>query len=225
VPWGAVGPATAVGVCKPPHAPERGMGRPPRDTRYSTSSAMTMWFIFPAPLCLPCLVAVCACEVCLLSCWGTESPSPAKEGGISCGGSSNTSHNVMTDRSNSILDRERSAPGMSHVTRRHTHTSPRPYRRRAFRQGTLRHYSDTTTYACKPLFSSRLFLSIFNLLLGCERTRAQPTERYYARARQSIHHAAPCGGVGAAGLPRARLFRRVQGPQGPDDPALRTGPV
>eukprot|EP00962_Isochrysis_galbana_P035439 scaffold12153_cov135-Isochrysis_galbana.AAC.1 len=32
VPWGAVGPTTAVGVCKPPHAPERGMVRPPRDT-------------------------------------------------------------------------------------------------------------------------------------------------------------------------------------------------
>eukprot|EP00962_Isochrysis_galbana_P034028 scaffold11462_cov140-Isochrysis_galbana.AAC.7 len=32
VPWGAFGPRTAVGVCKPPHAPERGMGRPPRDT-------------------------------------------------------------------------------------------------------------------------------------------------------------------------------------------------
>eukprot|EP00962_Isochrysis_galbana_P055713 scaffold27484_cov120-Isochrysis_galbana.AAC.4 len=31
VPWGAVGPTTAVGVCKPPHAPERGMGRPPSD--------------------------------------------------------------------------------------------------------------------------------------------------------------------------------------------------
>eukprot|EP00962_Isochrysis_galbana_P027464 scaffold8631_cov108-Isochrysis_galbana.AAC.4 len=31
--------------------------------------------------------------------------------------------------------RERSAPGMSHAD---THTSPRPYRRRAFRQGTLR---------------------------------------------------------------------------------------
>eukprot|EP00962_Isochrysis_galbana_P012670 scaffold3594_cov133-Isochrysis_galbana.AAC.3 len=29
VPWGAVGPTTAVGVYKPPHAPERGMGRPP----------------------------------------------------------------------------------------------------------------------------------------------------------------------------------------------------
>eukprot|EP00962_Isochrysis_galbana_P026450 scaffold8215_cov116-Isochrysis_galbana.AAC.2 len=28
VPWGAVGPTTAVGVYKPPHAPERGMGRP-----------------------------------------------------------------------------------------------------------------------------------------------------------------------------------------------------
>eukprot|EP00962_Isochrysis_galbana_P020976 scaffold6172_cov117-Isochrysis_galbana.AAC.3 len=27
VPWGAVGPTTAVGVYKPPHAPERGMGR------------------------------------------------------------------------------------------------------------------------------------------------------------------------------------------------------
>eukprot|EP00962_Isochrysis_galbana_P057004 scaffold29180_cov140-Isochrysis_galbana.AAC.2 len=31
VPWGAVGPTAAVGVYKPPHAPERGMGRPPRD--------------------------------------------------------------------------------------------------------------------------------------------------------------------------------------------------
>eukprot|EP00962_Isochrysis_galbana_P036700 scaffold12717_cov99-Isochrysis_galbana.AAC.1 len=31
VPRGAVGPTTAVGVYKPPHAPERGMGRPPRD--------------------------------------------------------------------------------------------------------------------------------------------------------------------------------------------------
>eukprot|EP00962_Isochrysis_galbana_P019006 scaffold5520_cov102-Isochrysis_galbana.AAC.5 len=31
VPWGAVGPTTAVGVYKPPHAPERGVRRPPRD--------------------------------------------------------------------------------------------------------------------------------------------------------------------------------------------------
>eukprot|EP00962_Isochrysis_galbana_P000308 scaffold87_cov167-Isochrysis_galbana.AAC.2 len=31
VPWGAVGPTMAVGVYKPPHAPERGMGRPPHD--------------------------------------------------------------------------------------------------------------------------------------------------------------------------------------------------
>eukprot|EP00962_Isochrysis_galbana_P015293 scaffold4391_cov120-Isochrysis_galbana.AAC.4 len=38
-------------------------------------------------------------------------------------------------------DREPDAPDMSHADT-HTHTSPRPYRRRAFRQGTLRH-SDT----------------------------------------------------------------------------------
>eukprot|EP00962_Isochrysis_galbana_P000536 scaffold155_cov106-Isochrysis_galbana.AAC.2 len=34
VPWGAVGPTMAVGVYKPPHAPERGMGRPPHCARF-----------------------------------------------------------------------------------------------------------------------------------------------------------------------------------------------
>eukprot|EP00962_Isochrysis_galbana_P029269 scaffold9336_cov133-Isochrysis_galbana.AAC.13 len=40
-----------------------------------------------------------------------------------------------------------------------------------------------------------------------------------------------CAGIGLLRLnhpghwAKSRLFRRVQGPQGPDDPALRTGPV
>eukprot|EP00962_Isochrysis_galbana_P000718 scaffold199_cov138-Isochrysis_galbana.AAC.2 len=69
VPWGAVGPTTAVGVgvYKPPHVPpnERGMyGKAPTRYSTSTSSIMTMWFLFPALLCLPCLATFCACEVC-----------------------------------------------------------------------------------------------------------------------------------------------------------------
>eukprot|EP00962_Isochrysis_galbana_P004223 scaffold1172_cov124-Isochrysis_galbana.AAC.3 len=71
-------------------------------------------------------------------------PSSVKEEGLSCGGSYKPLVNdVMTDPlTDTILTkgRERSAPGMSHAD---THTplhGPRPYRyrRRAFRQGTLR---------------------------------------------------------------------------------------
>eukprot|EP00962_Isochrysis_galbana_P059833 scaffold33618_cov101-Isochrysis_galbana.AAC.1 len=56
VPWGAVGPTTAVG-CRSLQAtscPRKGYGKAP--TRYSTSSIMARWFLFPALLCLPCLV-------------------------------------------------------------------------------------------------------------------------------------------------------------------------
>eukprot|EP00962_Isochrysis_galbana_P030628 scaffold9935_cov122-Isochrysis_galbana.AAC.3 len=51
VPWGAVGPTTAVGVYKPPHAPEteRGILYGKAPTRYSTSSIMMMWFLSPRP--------------------------------------------------------------------------------------------------------------------------------------------------------------------------------
>eukprot|EP00962_Isochrysis_galbana_P028684 scaffold9106_cov118-Isochrysis_galbana.AAC.5 len=54
---------TATSHAPPNNAPERGMGGK-APTRYSTSSIMTMWFLFPALLCLPCLATFCACEVC-----------------------------------------------------------------------------------------------------------------------------------------------------------------
>eukprot|EP00962_Isochrysis_galbana_P046788 scaffold18906_cov122-Isochrysis_galbana.AAC.3 len=59
----------AVGRCRPHNGcrslqatscPRKGYGKAP--TRYSTSSIMTMWFLFPALLCLPCLATFCACE-------------------------------------------------------------------------------------------------------------------------------------------------------------------
>eukprot|EP00962_Isochrysis_galbana_P033244 scaffold11094_cov135-Isochrysis_galbana.AAC.4 len=49
-------------------------------------------FLFPPPCACAFLFLAsspCAREVCLLLCWGIESPSPAKEGGLSCGGASN----------------------------------------------------------------------------------------------------------------------------------------
>eukprot|EP00962_Isochrysis_galbana_P057634 scaffold30062_cov143-Isochrysis_galbana.AAC.1 len=46
---------------------------------------------FPAPLCLPCLVTFCACEVCSFPCFrdGELNPTSIKEVGLSCGGSNN----------------------------------------------------------------------------------------------------------------------------------------
>eukprot|EP00962_Isochrysis_galbana_P043866 scaffold16844_cov119-Isochrysis_galbana.AAC.6 len=64
--WGPVGPiAIAIGPTSPvcarkiPHAPERGVGRPPRAD--PPPSKHEVEAPFPAPLCLPCLVAMCMC--------------------------------------------------------------------------------------------------------------------------------------------------------------------
>eukprot|EP00962_Isochrysis_galbana_P043886 scaffold16869_cov84-Isochrysis_galbana.AAC.1 len=61
--WGAVGPTMAVGVCKAPHAPERGMGRPPRDTPLRLRCRCGSFSPRPCAF-LAFLVTICACEVC-----------------------------------------------------------------------------------------------------------------------------------------------------------------
>eukprot|EP00962_Isochrysis_galbana_P047007 scaffold19083_cov104-Isochrysis_galbana.AAC.1 len=68
VPWG-----WGVGRCRPhsgcrrlqaTSCPRKGYGKAP--TRYSTSSIMTMWFLFPALLCLPCLATLWEYELCMV---------------------------------------------------------------------------------------------------------------------------------------------------------------
>eukprot|EP00962_Isochrysis_galbana_P048347 scaffold20106_cov111-Isochrysis_galbana.AAC.7 len=83
-------PTSPVCVSKTPHAPERGVGRPPRNK--STSLGTRGEGSFPRLL-VPSLprrhvLGKCAC----FCAEGIGSPSPAKEGGLSCGGANNDKH-------------------------------------------------------------------------------------------------------------------------------------
>eukprot|EP00962_Isochrysis_galbana_P010293 scaffold2849_cov121-Isochrysis_galbana.AAC.2 len=80
-------------LSKTPHAPERGVGRPPRNEWSASLGTRGVGsFSFPRPL-VPSLprrhvLGKCAC----FCAEGIGSPSPAKEGGLSCGGANNDEH-------------------------------------------------------------------------------------------------------------------------------------
>eukprot|EP00962_Isochrysis_galbana_P022772 scaffold6813_cov123-Isochrysis_galbana.AAC.8 len=65
VPWGAVGPTTAVGVCKPPHAPEKGVWEGPHAILHFVNNGEVLPFpraLVPSlPCYLLCLRSVLVC--------------------------------------------------------------------------------------------------------------------------------------------------------------------
>eukprot|EP00962_Isochrysis_galbana_P038747 scaffold13787_cov145-Isochrysis_galbana.AAC.4 len=78
-----------------PLAPGRGVGRPPRNGPPSTSLGTRGVGSFPRPLLVPSLprrhvLGKCAC----FCAEGIGSPSPAKEGGLSCGSTNNNEPHV-----------------------------------------------------------------------------------------------------------------------------------
>eukprot|EP00962_Isochrysis_galbana_P000532 scaffold153_cov105-Isochrysis_galbana.AAC.8 len=100
---------------------------------------MMMWFLSPRPCAFLALLPFVLVR-CARFRDGELNPTSIKEKWDYRVGAHTTTcqrcHDRFTDR-----HRTHQRPGAKrsrNVTRRHTHTSPRPYRRRAFRQGTLR---------------------------------------------------------------------------------------
>eukprot|EP00962_Isochrysis_galbana_P027201 scaffold8530_cov121-Isochrysis_galbana.AAC.1 len=97
---------------------------------------------FPASLCLPCLIATCLGSVLVFVLRELDPPLPPRKGGYRVGAQTTTTtcKAIMTDPP--IADRPHTSPGARrsrHARRQTTSTCPRPHRRPASRQGTLRH--------------------------------------------------------------------------------------